>query len=89
MPSHARGAHYFGQIAGYMSCPINHEGLANELYVQILGKDKKGGGTQTRQCENCQTTIVVSARPGGEWETRYFPGKKETENTGENPEIGR
>lgn len=87
MPLHARGAYYFGKVANFMKCPISHEELADKIYEQMLSKEGQKYGTQTGKCENCQTIIVVSARPNGEWETRYFPAKKqEEEMAGASPE---
>lgn len=73
MPSHARGAHYFGKVADFLNCAVDHGKIANQAYQNI--KKESGTGFVSKKCEGCGATINVTVRPGGEWEQQIFPPK--------------
>lgn len=71
MPLHARGAHYFGKIAAFLKCGVDHGRLADDAYSQI--QRERGSSFKSVECDSCGTTINVTARGKGEWEFREFP----------------
>jgi hypothetical protein len=68
MPPSSRGSQYIGNAHAFLSCRVNHEKLADDLYSQMFEEGKPFGETT---CESCGAYITVSLR-GIEWETKIF-----------------